>query len=327
MKPLQQKHYIGVDICKAKLDLTSPDHRVSETFENNQRGIGKLFERLNELDGPLHLVCEPTGGYERALLAAAFDRKIAMSLVSTLRVRHFARATGRLAKTDRIDAEVIAEFANTFRPSPMPVPCPTRQALSAMIRHREGLTRQLAREKTITQKASDPFVKRQLRRSMCFLQKQLKECDVELAKLVDSDPDLSSKRQRIEQLQGVGRVTSTLLLAELPELGRLNDARISALVGVAPMNNDSGPRRGRRTIQAGRSRVRRALFMPTLCAVRFNPILGEFYRRLRARNKPAHVALTATMRKLLCVLNRLVGDPDFQLQKPDGSSHQLARQS
>ena len=168
------------------------------------------------------------------------------------------------------------------------------------------------------------MLKKELRSSLNYLQRHLAKCDAELERLISSDPELSRKRQRLEQPKGIGRTTSALLLAELPELGELSNAQISALVGLAPMNNDSGPRRGRRTILAGRARVRRALFMPTLCAVRSNAILREFYQRLRARNKPAHVALTAAMRKLLCVLNRLLSDPSFDLQ-PDSLSHQVAK--
>lgn len=325
MKTLQQKHYIGVDVCKAKLDVASPEHSLQECFENTRGGISKLFEILAGLDGEIQLVCEPTGGYEKALLAAAFQHDVDISLVNAWRVRSFAQALGLLAKTDVIDAGVIARFGNALRPSPMPEPCKRRQAISAIVRHREGLTRQLAREKTLAQKASEPFVKKQLRSSMRALQGRLAKCDAELDRLVALDSELSNKRERLEELKGVGPTTSVLLLAELPELGQLSDSQISALVGVAPMNNDSGPRRGRRTIRAGRARVRRGLFMPTLCAIRFNPILREFYQRLRARNKPAHVALIATMRKMVCVMNRLLADPGFELHL-DGSTHQVASQ-
>lgn len=325
MKTLQEKHYIGIDVCKAKLDVVSPEHALEESFENTRGGISKLFEILAGLDGEIQLVCEPTGGYEKALLAAAFQHDVDISLVNALRVRSFAHALGLLAKTDVIDAGVIAKFGNTLRPSPMPVPCERRQAISAIVRHREGLTRQLAREKTLTQKASEPFVKKQLRSSTRALQGRLAKCDAELDRLVALDSELSNKRERLEELKGVGPATSVLLLAELPELGQLSDSQISALVGVAPMNNDSGPRRGRRTIHAGRARVRRGLFMPTLCAIRFNPILREFYQRLRARNKPAHVALIATMRKMVCVMNRLLADPAFELHL-DSSTHQVASQ-
>ena len=326
MKTLEHKHYVGVDICKAELEVASTDHGLQECFENNRGGCRKLFELLAGLDGPVHLVCEPTGGYEKGLMAAAFEEGVAISLVNAQRVRSFAQALGLLAKTDKIDASVIAEFGRTVRPAPAPRPCKKREAISAIVRHRESLTRQLARQKTVLQKASDSFVKRELRSSMAFLRRHLEKCDRELKSLIDSDQQLREKRERIEQLQGIGPVSSALLLAELPELGELSNAQIAAMVGVAPMNNDSGPRRGRRSIRGGRSRVRRGLFMPTLCAVRFNPILREFYQRLRARHKPAHVALTATMRKLVCVLNRLVSDPEFQL-RTDGATHQVASQT
>ena len=326
MKTLEHTNYIGVDICKAELEVSSPGHSLHDTYGNSQTGLRELFERLAALDTPIHLVCEPTGGYEKELVAAAFDRGIPISLVNALRVRSFALAQGLLAKTDKIDAGVIADFGRTFRPSPAPAPCKRRQAISAIVRHRESLTRQLARQKTVLQKVSDSFVKKELRSSMAYLRRHLEKCDAELTTLIESDALLSAKRDRIEQLKGIGKASSALLLAELPELGQLRDAQIAAMVGVAPMNNDSGPRRGRRVIRGGRSRVRRGLFMPTLCAIRHNPILREFYLRLRARNKPAHVALTAVMRKMLCILNRLLSDPEFELH-PEGAAPQVAPQT
>lgn len=326
MKHSEQKHYIGVDICKAKLDLASPGHGLVKSLKNTPKGIGELFKLLEPLSGTVHLVCEPTGGYEKLLLAAAFERGVAISMVNALRVRSFAVAQGRLAKTDEIDAGVIAEFGRIFQPHPAKRPCKRRLALSAVVRHREGLVRQLAREKTILQKTTESFVKQELRASMGFLTRHIAKCEGRLDSLIRADDKLQAKRERIEQVKGVGSTTSTLMIAELPELGTLTNAQIASLVGVAPMNNDSGSRRGQRTIRAGRARVRRGLFMPALCAIRHNPILREFYQGLIARHKPAHVALTAVMRKLVCLLNRLLADPEFKLH-PDGCSHQVAEQS
>lgn len=326
MKHSDTKDYIGVDVCKAKLDVASPRHSIRECFDNTSAGIEALFELLRTIPGPLHLVCEPTGGYEKLLLAAAFERKVDISLVNALRVRSFAFAQGRLAKTDEIDAGVIAEFGSTFRPSPARRPCKRLQALSAVVRHRERLVRELAKQKALLQKTTESFVKRELRASMAFLERHLAKCDRHLDESIRAIDELQAKRERIEQVKGVGRVTSAMVIAELPELGTLTNAQISSLVGVAPMNNDSGSRRGQRTIRAGRARVRRGFFMAALCAIRHNPILRKFYLGLIARNKPAHVALTAVIRKLVCLLNRLLADPKFELQA-DGATHQLASQS
>ena len=313
MKQETKPQYLGVDVCKAKLDVFSPHWNQTRVYPNTAAGLRRLGQDLRDHPGRVHLVCEPTGGYERPLLAMAFANGIDISAINALRVRSFAHAKGLLAKTDEIDAEVLSAFGAVFAPSPAPVPCALQQALSSTLRRRESLMRQLVREKNALEKATDSFVKADVRATIGFLERHIAKCDQRMLELIGADQALSAKRQRLEQVRGVGSVTACMLLAELPELGRLTDNQISTLVGVAPLNNDSGPRRGRRSVKGGRAMVRRGLYMPALAAVRFNPILRAFYRRLIERGKPHHVAITAVIRKLIRLLNRMLARPDFQL--------------
>lgn len=307
-----ETHYFGVDICKAKLDVHSPLWAEIRQFPNNPVGLRALLRELRSHPGKPHLVCEPTGGYEKGLLAMAFKHSIRISAINALRVRSFALASGRLAKTDKIDAEVLSDFGSSFKPGPLPPPCPIQQEISAVLRRRERLMSQIVREKNALEKASSGLVRRDIRASIAFLGRHLKNADREIERLIRSNETLRARRKRLTQIKGLGPQSAALLVAELPELGQLNDQQISNLVGVAPLNNDSGPRRGKRSIRGGRALVRRGLYMPAMCAVRFNPILREFYQRLIARNKPHHVAITAVIRKIIRLANRIIADPDFQ---------------
>jgi transposase len=306
------KHYVGVDVCKAKLDVSCPAIPGHHTFDNTPAGIRSLFAKLRSLDLPAHLVVEPTGGYEGLLMEAAFASRIAVSRVDALRVRNFAMARGSLAKTDKVDAEVLAAFGQAFHPVPAMAPSPAQKALAAATRRRDVLVRNLAREKNALEKVSDPFVRKDIKAAMAFLERRIEASDKQIDGIIRADKELSWKRERMEKVKGVGPVTSALLVAGLPELGKTSDNGICALVGVAPLNNDSGPRRGKRSIRGGRAHVRRGLYMPMMSAVRFNPILKEFYQRLIGKNKPHHVAMVAVMRKLIRLLNRMLADPDFQ---------------
>lgn len=306
------KHYVGIDVCKSKLDVSCPALPRHEVFSNTPAGLRGLFEKLASLDAPAHLVVEPTGGYERLLLEACFANGTAVSRVNALRVRSFAQARGTLAKTDKVDAEGLAAFGTAFSPLPAPAPSENQKILAAAARRRDRLVANLTAEKNALEKAFDPFVIKDIRASIAFLERHIKACENRLDAIIKSDGQMSWKRARMESVKGVGATTSALLLAGLPELGTATDNGICALVGVAPLNRDSGPKRGQRSIRGGRSHVRRGLYMPVMSAVRFNPVLKEFYQRLIAKNKPHHVALVAAMRKLIRLLNRLLSDPNFQ---------------
>lgn len=311
MKTTTDIHYLGVDICKAKLDVFSPHWNQTRVYANTKVGLRRLRAALRDHPGAVHLVCEPTGGYEKALLAMAFANQLPISRVNALRVRAFAIANGHLAKTDQIDARVLAALGKALTPAATEEPLPIQQEISTILRHRENLMRHFVRERNALEKATDSFVKADLRASIAFLKRHLAKCDKRVASLIDNDPSMRARRDRLTLVKGIGRSTACLLLGELPELGRLADNQISALVGVAPLNNDSGPRRGRRSVRGGRAMVRRGLYMPAMCGARFNPILRDFYQRLISRGKPHHVAITAVMRKLIRLLNRLIAQPTF----------------
>lgn len=314
MNQRTEKHYVGIDVCKAKLDVSCPafagnGHKV---FANTTAGLRALFEKLAALDAPAHLVVEPTGGYERLLLETAFARQTAVSRVDSLRVRRFAHARGSLAKTDKVDAEVLSAFGRAFTPVEAVRLSDQQQSLAAVARRRERLVAALTREKNALEKSSDPFVTKDIRASIAFLNRHIASCEKQIDTIIRADAEMSWKRRRMESVKGIGQVTSALLIASLPELGAATDNGICALIGVAPLNNDSGPKRGKRSIHGGRAHVRRGLYMPVMSAVRSNPILREFYERLIGRNKPHHVALVAAMRKMIRLLNRMLADPDFQ---------------
>ena len=313
MKPSNSYYYVGIDVCKANLDVFCPGWTVCESVLNEPKAIRALLRRLRRLSGRPHLVCEATGGYEKDLVKECFRLEMPISVINARQPRDYARSKGLLAKTDAIDARILAEFGEVHRPAALAATSGTQEALSAVVRRRELLVRNRASEQVLLDKVRDRFVKAELRTSIAQLSRRITKCDQRIRELIDTDPDLKAKRRRLEELKGAGPTLSALLLAEVPELGTISDKEISALVGVAPFNRDSGRWRGQRTISGGRGLVRRGLYMPALCAVTHNPVLAEFYQGLIARHKPHHVALTAVMRKMICVLNRLLADPDFQL--------------
>jgi transposase len=311
MKDPNKKQCVGVDVSKDKLDVHERGWKKPRSFPNTPSGIKKMFSSFSQNSERMHIICEPSGGYEKIIIASAFELNIDISSVNPRQVRDFARAKGQLAKTDSIDAKILTEYGEVFRPRVLIQPTITQSQLSAAVRRKDVLVRKLASEKIASGKADDPFTVRSIKSSMSHLAKLIERCDKQISKLIESDDSLREKQSKLLQIKGVGLGSTSVLLAELPELGTLTDKQISSLVGVAPMNRDSGQWRGSRTIHGGRSLVRRSLYMPALCAARFNPILRDFYQNLIARNKPHHVALTAVIRKLVCLLNRILADPSF----------------
>ena len=311
MKQPSAIYYVGVDISKDKLDVFHPMWTQTKVFQNCPGGLKALFADLAAYAGRIHLVCEATGGYEKELLREAFKRTTPITRINPRQGRDFAKAKGRLAKTDRIDANILSEFGSVFKPIAMPAPSKLQERLNALTRRRESLTNQLVREKNALENATESFLRNELKSMIRLLEKRLKRYDERIISLIEADAALQEKCQRLKQIKGVGPGTAASLLAEMPELGSMEDSQAAALIGVAPMNRDSGSKRGRRYIQGGRCRTRRALYMPALCAARCNPILKEFYERLRSKGKDHHVALTAVIRKLIRLLNRILADPNF----------------
>jgi len=304
--------YAGIDISKDGLDVAvagqSPSH-----YANTAKGIAELIPALAQLPAPVQVICEPSGGYERDLLEALWAKKIAVSLVNAARVRAFARARGLLAKTDAIDAVVLREYGELLRPAALAAPAPQRQRLAKLVRRREQLVNLLAMEEQQLAQSRAAEIKKLGTQLIKALQKQIEELDTLIAAQIDEDATLKEQSARLQQVKGVGPVTAATLLAELPELGQLEDKQIGALAGVVPYNQDSGQHRGRRLIRGGRVQVRRVLSMSALVATRFNPILKAFYQHLLKAGKPKKLALTAVMRKLIILLNRLLKNPQFKL--------------
>lgn len=294
--------YVGIDVAAAWLDVAVGVE--SWRVANTAAGIDGLVERLQHLR-PTGIVLEPTGRYELALQRALVAGGIPAAVVNPRQVREFARATGRLAKTDRIDAQVLAHFAAAVRPPVRASADAGADRLKALEARRRQLVGMITSEKNRLRTAPDDIVE-EIREHILWLERHLEDLDKQLSELLRSSPIWRDKDDLLRSTPGVGPVLATNLLANLPELGTLNRRQIAALVGVAPFNRDSGLFRGRRSVWGGRSRVRASLYMAALAATRYNPIIQEFYQRLCQAGKPKKVALTACMRKLLTILNSML---------------------
>jgi len=298
--------FIGIDVAKAQLEFACRPSGETGTVPNVDEGIRELVTRCQALT-PTLMVLEATGGYEAALVAALATAGLPVVVANPRQVRDFAKATGQLAKTDALDAQVLALFAERVRPVPRPLPDAAIQALDALLTRRRQLVEMLTAERNRLLLARSA-VRRDLQQHIRFLERRLREADDDLHTAVKASPAWRVKDDLLQSVPGVGRVVSLTLLAELPELGRLSHKEIAALVGVAPLNRDSGTLRGKRLVYGGRAPVRAVLYMAALVASKCNPVIRAFYLRLRAAGKPAKLALTACMRKLLTILNAIARD-------------------
>lgn len=294
---------VGIDV--AKLDLQVATAQQNRSYANDRAGHGRLIAWLQGL-GPVHVVLEATGGYERKLVATLQRHGLAVSVLNPRQVRDFARAQGRLAKTDRIDARVLVDYAVALAPKPTPPPSPQQVRLAELVRARGQLIASRGIQQNQLEHAAEALVCRCLREMVAALDTRIARLEKAIAQLIAATPELAAKVQKLVAVQGIGAITAALLLAHLPELGTLSKAEAAALAGLAPRNRDSGALRGRRHIAGGRPAVRTGLWMPTLVATQHNPILKAFYQRLRLKGKPAKLALTACARKLLIHLNSLL---------------------
>ena len=302
------KSYIGIDVSKLHLDLH--DQGCSTRIANTARAIGRW---LKSLPPTAMLVCEASGGYESLLITQAQLAGLPVARLHAGQVRDFARAKGRLAKTDRIDARTIADFAQAFHPRPLELPDPVQRDLGALVKHRNHLLRQITQNNNLAETLADKKLLNVVKKTVAFLQRQVEQLEELMAAKIAGSPSLSAKVKRLQQIQGVGPLTATALVALLPEMGTLPPGRASALAGVAPFNRDSGLHRGQRHIAGGRAPVRTALYMAALVASRHNPVLKTLYLRLLANGKPKKLALTALMRKLVELMNHLLKNPQFSL--------------
>jgi transposase len=296
--------YIGIDVSKAALDVASLPDGESWAVTNDEPGLAELAPRLVALT-PTLVVLEATGGFE--MLAALTLAKVGLPIVvvNPRQVRDFAKAMGRLAKTDTLDARILADFAQRVRPEPRPLPDEAALFLESLLTRRRQIVDMLTAEKNRLGFARGP-VKRDISQHIRWLEKRLKDVDADLQDAVTASPLYHAKAELLRSVPGVGQVTTLTLLATLPELGQLSRHQIAALVGVAPMNRDSGTMRGKRMVWGGRAPVRAVLYMATLVGLKHNPVLRAFYERLRAAGKPFKVATTACMRKLLTILNAML---------------------
>ena len=293
--------YVGVDVAKRELVVAVRPGGERWTVPNTEAGVAALRERLQRLT-PALVVLEATGGYERAAVAALAAVQLPVVVANPRQVRDFARATGQLAKTDCIDADLLALFAERVRPTPRPLADEASVALDALLTRRRQLIGMLGAERNRLEHAP-PAVARGIRTHIRWLDRQLGVVDRDLDDMIHTSPVWRAKEDLLRSVPGVGPIVSRTLLGELPELGQLNRRRIAALAGVAPFACDSGTLRGRRVVWGGRASVRAALYMSALVATRWNPVIHAFYQRLLAAGKPKKVALVACMRKLLTILN------------------------
>lgn len=302
--------HIGIDVSKAILDVHIPGQPHSR-IKRDRAGLDDLFARLANVPSA-HIVCESTAGYQRALVEAAFSRGIPISVVMPVRVRQFGNSMGLMAKTDRIDATLLARFGEVNRPAAAVPADPDCVALRQLLEARDLLI-QATIDGNNRLELAEGFLRSTLQKMLRSTGRQLKEVEKQIARLLEASPFLAARSARLRELKGVGPVLATTLLAYLPELGSISAKAISSLAGVAPHPKDSGTAKGKRTIRGGRPSLRKVLYMAAVAAARSNPILKAFYLRLRSAGKSAKLALTAVMRKMLTVLNKLLADPHFTL--------------
>ena len=295
--------FVGIDVSKQQLDIAVRPSGETWTVAQDEAGVSALVARLRDLT-PTLIVLEATGGLEVAVAGALAAAALPVAVVNPRQVRDFARSTGTLAKTDRLDAQMLAQFAEAVRPEPRPLPDVQAQELTALLQRRRQLVEMLTAEKNRLTVASRR-IRPQLQAHIEWLHKQIAQFDEDLRQLIRASPLWREKDDLLRSTPGVGPVLATTLVAALPELGLLTRRQIAALVGVAPLNRDSGTLRGRRAVWGGRAQVRAVLYMSTVVAVRHNPVLSAFYQRLRAAGKAPKLALTACMRKLT-ILNAML---------------------
>jgi transposase len=299
--------YVGIDVAKATLDVAVGSDGEVTQVENNESGVGRLVDHLEQL-APTLVVMEATGGYESVVAAAIAGRGIPVAVVNPRQVRDFAKSAGVLAKTDRIDARILARFAEAIRPEPRPLPTAEAKELEEALRRRQQLVDMLTMEKNRLSIATGERMKKDLRKHIAWLDEALRRANDDINTTIRKSPVWREQEDLLRSVPGIGPITARTMLAELPELGQLDRKKIAALAGVAPLNRDSGTMKGTRTCWGGRASIRRVLYMAALTALRCNPAIRRFYAALRQRGKKHKVAVVACMRKLLAILTAIIRD-------------------
>ena len=301
----QEGIYVGIDVAKAQVDVAIRPSDDRWEISHDDAGVRQLVSRLKVLE-PVMVLLEASGSLELPLVAALAAEAVPVVVVNPRQVRDFARATGRLAKTDSLDAAVLAHFAEVVRPPVRPLRDAETQALNSLAARRHQVMTMLVSEKNRLSSAATVAVRPRIEAHIAWLERELDDLDEGLRETLLQSPVWREKDDLLRTVPGVGKQLSLTLLAYLPELGALDRRQVAALVGVAPFNRDSGTLRGKRTVWGGRARVRSALYMGALVASRYNPVIRDFYQRLLAAGKPKKLALTACMRKLLVILNSML---------------------
>jgi transposase len=304
--PNDKEHFVGIDVAKDWFDVAILGEKRTKQLSNTKKGIREMVRWMSQLR-PQLIVVEATGGYEEALVLALFEAGLPVALVSPQRVRQYARAKGRLAKTDPLDAHLLAEYGQAIQPRLFVGKSEERKHLSALVGRRNQLNAMLQAEKNRL-RGQTGVVRSSLEKVIACLAAELKQMDQEIRALLQTQTDLQAQEKLLRTAKSIGPVTAATLLADLPELGQLDRQEIAALVGVAPMNADTGKKRGYRKTKGGRPDVRRTLYMATLSGIRHNPVLKPHYEHLRKRGKEKKVAITACMRKMLVILNAMIRD-------------------
>jgi transposase len=304
-QPLAAAPFVGIDVAKDRLDVHLRPSGQTLTVAHTEEGLAHLVATLQPLH-PTAIVLEATGGFELPVAAALAAAALPLAVVNPRQIRDFARALGRLAKTDRLDAEVIALFAERVHPVSRPLPDADAQLLAELVTRRRQVVDMIGMETHRRRQARSPRVRRLIDATLKTLQTQLERLDKDLGDAVRRCPVWRVKEDLLTSVPGVAGTTARMLIALLPELGHLDRRRLAALVGIAPLNRDSGRMRGHRAIAGGRALVRKGLYMATLSAIRYNPVLRSHYQQLVERGRPKKVAVIACMRRLLCILNAIL---------------------
>jgi transposase len=298
--------FVGIDISKSSFDICILPDRQAATFANTAEGIAGFITFLNQMDQIERLVLEPTGGYERLVVSALLAAQLPVAKVNAQQVRQFARACGQLSKTDRIDAFVLADYGRRMETKVLVAPSPGQAVLADLVSRYRQLSHMIVQEKNRREKLTrhtDGRTRAWIEGSLCFLIEQRQSVVNAMAACLKADAALTSKADVLMSLKGVGLRTACFLIAGLPELGLMDKGQIAKLVGVAPLNRDSGLMRGKRMIAGGRRPIRDALYIAALPAIRFDPDMKALFQRLKAKGKPGKVALVAVMRKMIVILN------------------------
>jgi transposase len=296
--------FVGIDVAQATLEVAVRPTGEAWQIANNEIAFGDLVERVRVLK-PTLIVLEATGGIHLPVVAALAAAKLPVVALNPRQVRDFAKATGKLAKTDRIDAQVLAHFAEAVRPEVRPLPDAATQELALLVARRRQLMEMRVAEQNRS-RGAPARIRLQIREHIAWLNRQIDELDRDIGDRVRSSPAWRERDDLLRSTPGVGPILSATLLSDLPELGTVSHKQLAALVGLAPLNQDSGKKHGKRVIWGGRASVRAALYMATLVATRRNPVIRAFYQRLLAMHKPKKLALTACMHKMLTILNAMV---------------------